>query len=118
MTLNELTSDDVKSILLMLNISVSSKGANYLIASIILCYYCPFLLENLENDVYKRVADYYDTTKDKVRENIRNALLNVDNSYIDKFSSPLFKLLDYKDNITPKKFIEIMATYFRNRNKK
>lgn len=115
--INELTFDDIRPILLLLNISVSSKGATYLMSAIIICYYHPFLLENLENDVYSRIANYYNTTHDKVRENIRNTLLTLDNSYIDANKFQLFKLFDFKDNTTPKQFIEIVSTYFRQKKR-
>ena len=117
LAIDELNFDDIRPIFLLLNISISSKGANYLMASIITCYYFPFLLEDLENYVYKRIAEYYNTTNDKVRENIRNTLSTLDNRYIDKNIFPLFKLFDYKDNTTPKHFIEIVSTYFRDKKR-
>ena len=96
LSIKELTFDDIRYLLLLLNISVSSKGANYLMASIIACYYFPFLLENVENDVFVKIAEYYNTTRDRVRENIRSTLSSLDNRYIDRCAFPLFKLFDFK----------------------
>ena len=114
----ELTFDDIIPIFLLLNLSISAKGSTYLMASIIACYYFPFLLENLETDVYKKIAEYYNTTQDKVRVNIRNTLLTLNATYINKTKFPLFKLFDFKDNTTPKRFIEILSIYFRHKKKK
>lgn len=115
--INELNFEEIRALLLLLNINITSKGAHYLIYAIITCYYLPCLLEDLENDVYNRIAEYYNTTQEKVRINIRNTLLTLDTHYIDKTSFPLLKLLDSKDNTTPKRFIEIVSTYFRHKKR-
>ena len=117
LVIKELAFEEIKALLLLLNINITSKGAHYLIYAIVICYYLPFLLEDLENDVYNRIAEYYNTTQEKVRINIRNTLLTLDTQYIDKTSSPLLKLLDSKDNTTPKRFIEIISTYFRQKKR-
>ena len=115
--INKLTFDDIIPIFLLLNLSVSSKGSIYLMDSIIACYYVPFLLRNLETTVYKDIAMYYNTTEDKVRSNIANTLLSLDTKCIKNINDPLLKLFDYKDNTTPKNFIEILSMYFRNKKK-
>ena len=114
LNISKLTFDDIIPIFLLLNLSVSSKGAMYLMDSIIACYYVPFLLRNLETTVYKDIAMYYNTTEDKVRSNIANTLLTIDTKCIKDATNPLLKLLNYKDNTTPKQFIEILSMYFRN----
>ena len=116
--MNDLTFDDIIPIFLLLNLSVSSKGSEYLMSSIINCYYVPFLTRNLETTVYKDIAQYYNTTEDKVRSNIANTLLTLNTEYIKDMKIPLLKLFNFKDNATPKHFIEILSTYFRHKKNK
>ena len=116
--IDDLKFDDIRPIFLLLNLSVSSKGSAYLMASIIDCYYMPFLARNLETEVYKDVAKYFNTTEDKVRANIANTLLTLDTTCIENVKSPLLKLLNFKDNATPKHFIEILSMYFRHKKNK
>ncbi len=115
--INKLTFDDIIPIFLLLNLSVSSKGSIYLMASIIICYYVPFLSRNLETEVYKEIAKYYNTTPDKVRANISNTLLALDTTSIERVKIPLLKLFNFKDNATPKHFIEILSMYFRHKKR-
>ena len=84
-------------------------------SSIIDCYYIPNLSRNLETTVYKEIANYYNTTPDKVRSNIANTLLSLDTKCLEKIKIPLLKLFYYKDNASPKQFIEILSTYFRHK---
>lgn len=116
--MEDLTFDDIIPIFLLLNLSVSSKGSEYLMSSIIDCYYVPFLTRNLETTVYKDIAKYYNTTEDKVRSNIANTLLTLNTEYIKDVKIPLLKLFDFRDNATPKHFIEILSTYFRHKKNK
>ncbi len=115
--ISELTFDDIIPIFLLLNLSISSKGSIYLMDSIMACYYIPFLSKNLETTVYREIAQYHNTTTNKVRSNIANTLLTIDTKCLDRVNIPLLKLFNFKDNTTPKQFIEILSTYFRHKNK-
>lgn len=116
--MEDLTFNDIMPFFLLLNLSVSSKGAEYLMASIIDCYYIPFLSKNLETRVYKDVAKYFNTAEDKVRANIANTLLTLDTEYIKDTKNPLLKLFNFRYNATPKRFIEILSMYFRHKKNK
>ena len=76
------------------------------------CYYCPELLENL-NELFDLVGKDFKTTREGIRSSFRTILkpLNL------LKSNTIFRYFEKNEDITPKNFLEVGTYYLHNLKK-
>lgn len=108
----QLERDDIQVFLLKIGLSLCSDSADYLVDAIMLCYYFPYYLKNLDS-----VLDYVATKYNKNRETIRNGIRSVLKplTLYNSSTHPILKYFEYSKGITPKKFIEVAVIYLHRK---
>ena len=107
--------DDIQVFLLKIGLSLGSDSADYLVDAIMLCYYFPSYLKNLDS-----ILDYVATQWNKDRETVRNGIRSVLKplTLYNSSNHPILKYFEYSKGITPKKFIEVAVIYLHRKKEK
>lgn len=114
---NYILDKKIDRLFLKLKIPLRSNPSNRVRNALTKCYYCPELLENL-NELFDLVGKDFKTTREGIRSSFRTALKPL-NLYKDKEQSPfaIYKLFEKGEEVTPKRFLEISIYYLQNTKK-
>lgn len=106
----------LRGVFYKLNLINSMNGAEYLRYAIIECYKNPKLLLSVK-DIYIMISKEYNIPLKSVRPAIHTALKSVRKAKLEKGNKGLFSLFDSDDEITSKKFIQIITKRYLERKK-
>lgn len=108
----EITLKDIKFILLNFGMNTYNNATKYLMAVILQCYYHPEYLITL-NNIYEIIAKQYKIPREQIKNSIRH-LIDVFNNSYDLINQNLYKsIFKVKDELSPKRFIEMLVIYLQ-----
>lgn len=107
----ELNQKKLKDLLLELKLNIYNSNIRNLITAINIAYNQPYLLNNM-NDLYTEVSSQTGITSESIKWSIRNAIGILTRSMTIEELCTIFSLKITIDNLTPKRFITLVVSYF------